>query len=237
VSLALTSAAAAAIAVVPTLVLHKGLSSSAQAGEVLRTAGTAAATQPGGWPKAAFWHVVEQEQFGSAPAQRREIWLGHTQPGLLSDPRHKIGYDRTTPALFLEGIDWDQLYQLPTEPAALAAAMRRAGVGYGPDADSELWAECTSTLTESPASPALRAAVLRVMATIPGARELGIQTDALGRSGTAIEREGETYLVDTHNGALLQRTGAGGAGGHSFRYTYISAGPADSEPQVAGPVH
>ena len=53
---------------------------------VLYQAGAAAGAQPGGWPDATYWHSVSSYQQGSGPAHRREIWLGHTADGVLSDP-------------------------------------------------------------------------------------------------------------------------------------------------------
>lgn len=235
VVLATTAAAAAAIVVEPAVSVHGPPLSSAQAAQVLLAAGRAAGQQSGGWPKTPYWHVVEQEQRDGGPVVRREIWLGHTQPGVLHDPIAGPGgggYTRLTPALFLEGITWDQLYQLPTEPVALEQVLRADGVGHGPDADSELWDEATRALVESPASPSLRRALWEVAARVPGVRALGARTDALGRNGIALQRDDETFLIDTKTGTLLQHSG-----GSSFRYTYVSQGPAAAEPVVTGPVN
>lgn len=233
--LAVTAVAAAVLVVVPSIGVHGPPSSSAQAAQVLLAAGKAAGQQPGGWPKAPYWHVVEQEQRHGGPVVRREIWLGHTQPGVLHDPiagPGGDGYTGLTPALFLEGITWDQLYRLPTDPAGLERVLRADGVGHGQNPDSELWDMATRALVESPASPSLRRALWEVASRVPGVRLLGARTDALGRRGIALQREGETFLVDTQTGTLLQWSA-----GSSFRYTYVRQGPASTAPVVSGPVN
>jgi hypothetical protein len=50
-------------------------------------------------------------------------------------------------------------------------------------------------------------ALYQILAKLPGVEELGTRTDALGRSGTAIEdpSTGTVFLIDTTTGALLEQ--------------------------------
>jgi len=52
----------------------------------------------------------------------------------------------------------------------------------------------------------------------------GDYTDALGRTGTAVERNGEALVIDPGSGQLLADIESGVA------YTYVSQGPATSAP-------
>jgi DNA-directed RNA polymerase specialized sigma24 family protein len=76
-------------------------------------------------------------------------------------------------------------------------------------------------------------------ASIPGVRLAGHDVDALGRTGTAVERGGETLVIDPGNGQLLAdidgNPNAGlscgyGCVTYGVAYTYVSEGPARSPP-------
>jgi hypothetical protein len=224
------------------------------AAEVLDNAGKAAGAQPGGWPNAAYWHVKEV-YVQAGKTYRREVWIAHNGNGVLEDSGAGPGLINLGPASF-EGLSWAQLYALPTDPAKLAAALQGSFTAGFPTASAspgavtqsqELYVVVGDLLRESPASPALREALFEVAAAIPGVVVKGHYTDALGRTGTAVERGGEALVIDPANGALLAdiegdpntpevcatqstpSTGtycdSGGVG-----YTYVSQGPATSEP-------
>jgi hypothetical protein len=73
---------------------------------------------------------------------------------------------------------------LPGEPAALRRAIvTRFEHGT---LDVERTFELAGTLLQDSSSPALRAAVYRMVAGLPGVQLLGPQTDALGRHGVAV---------------------------------------------------
>ncbi|WP_131737878.1 CU044_5270 family protein [Actinomadura roseirufa] len=107
----------------------------------------------------------------------------------------------------------DQLRTLPTEPAALRDHLRRnrgpAKEGAISDA-GWLFADAETLLLEAPAPPKVRSAAYRMLVGLPGLREIGPVTDALGRPGSAValrepERPGtERWLVvDRATGRLL----------------------------------
>jgi len=133
---------------------------------------------------------------------------------------------------------WVGLWTLPTDPRRLAAWLRAESRGQGTDPDAELFVAVGDLLRESPAPPALRAALYRVAAEVPDVRLVGTVTDAAGRRGIAVERgEGELlirYVVDPADGRLLeeqQGSDAPGAGcgveaaSCFWRSTYLSQGP------------
>jgi hypothetical protein len=224
------------------------------AAAVLDAAGKAAGAQPGGWPNAAYWHVTEV-YVRAGQTYHREVWTAHHGNGVLEDNGVGPGLINLGPASF-EGLSWAQLYALPTDPVKLAAVLQESFTDGFPSASAspgavtqsqELYVVVGDLLRESPASPALREALFEVAAGIPGVVAKGHYTAALGRTGTAVERSGETLVVDPANGALLADIDGDpnapytcttlsapskgticGSGG--VEYTYVSQGPATSEP-------
>ncbi|MEN0129920.1 MAG: CU044_5270 family protein [Brevundimonas sp.] len=244
-------AAAAALVVAPTLNLggHHA-TASASAAEVLSTASRAAATQPV-VESGAYWHVVSEQQDGDGPAYHREIWLGRDATGVLQDARAAadqgdadLGPDgvRTEElgeSYFGFGVTWAELDALPTDPAELETLIRTRTQGQGPDPDSELWDAVGTLLRETPARPALRAALWQVAARVPGVVNVGAVTDAEGRHGTAVALDipggRQQYVVDTTTGRLLEDTYRS-TNDHSYRITFLSQGPADTAPTVDVPI-
>ena len=88
-------------------------------------------------------------------------------------------------------------------------------------------------LRESPASPALPAALYRVAADVPGVRLVGTVRDAAGRQGTAIERkqgpgDAVLYVIDPSDGRLLEEQETG------LVMTYLEHGPVPTISSVPG---
>jgi hypothetical protein len=223
-------AACAALITVPVLVDAGGSGVEASAATLLRAAGNAAAKQQGGWPDAAYWDVVSVYQRDSK-TYHREIWVSHHGQSVLRDNGVANGVMPLGPGEFPAGgtsLTWDQLYALPTDPGQLTAALQADIKGAGPDPQSELFTIVGDLLRESPAPPALRKALYDVAAGIPGVHLTGKVTDALGRTGTGVERDGETLVVDPDNGALL--ADVEGAG---WTATYVSQAPANSAPPAS----
>ena len=118
------------------------------------------------------------------------------------------------PATFVVGgewLTWQDLDALPTDPGELGTLLRAKVKGHPSGEDNELWESVTGMLRESPASPALRRALWQVAATIPGVQLIGAQTDAAGRSGTAVERNEldqgwyrVVYILNPADGTLLE---------------------------------
>jgi hypothetical protein len=100
-------------------------------------------------------------------------------------------------------LTWDQLYALPTDPTKLEPVLRSDIKGADPNPTAELYTVVGDLLRESPAPPALREALYEVAADIPGVKVVGHYKDALGRTGTAVERDDETLVIDPNDGQLL----------------------------------
>jgi hypothetical protein len=212
---------------------------------VLRNAGKAAGEQQGGWPNAAYWHVTSVYERGGK-TYHRDIWIAHHGNSVLEDDGVFGNMTPTSlgPDVFPVGgtsLTWDQLYALPTDPAKLEPVLRSDIKGAGPNPTAELYTIVGDLLRESPAPPALREALYEVAANIPGVKVVGHYKDALGRTGTAVERDGETLVIDPNNGQLLADIEGNPNTGHScgsgcveygVAYTYGSEGPATSAPAV-----
>jgi hypothetical protein len=223
--------AVAAVIAVPVISVggaHPG--ANAQAATVLREAGTAAGAQPGGWPDAAYWHSAST-YVRDGRSYQREIWIAHHGRSVLRDSgvSGESGVIALGSAVFPAGgtsLTWDQLYSLPTDPDRLKSVLQSDIKGAGPDDTTELFVVVGDLLRESPAPPALRAALYDVAAGIPGVHVTGNATDAAGREGVAVERGGQTYVIDRGTGQLLAETETG------ITYTYVSQEPATSAPAV-----
>jgi hypothetical protein len=210
---------------------------------LLRNAGKAAGEQQGGWPNAAYWSVTSVYK-RDGKIQHRDIWISHHGNSVLEDDGvfGNMTPDNLGPNLFPVGatnLTWDQLYALPTDPAKLEPMLRSDIKGAGPNPNAELYTVVGDLLRESPAPPALREALYAVAANIPGVKLLGHYKDALGRTGTAVERDGETLVIDPNNGQLLAdaqgnpNRGVSCGNGcieYGVAYTYVSEGPATSAP-------
>ncbi len=137
----------------------------------------------------------------------RQIWIGWNGSGRIaqtsSDPRFVTPRDRAAwvadgrPRLSAGG--WDQRFgphgltlgpvnewKLPTDPAQLGALLRQRAIEGGPPGPREDFVQVGDLLRETGAPPALRAALFKVAASIPGVRVLGRVTDRLGRAGIVV---------------------------------------------------
>jgi hypothetical protein len=219
------AAAVTALLVVPTIGARP--TASAEASQVLLRAGSAAGSQPGGWPDAAYWRSVSTYHQGPGATHRREIWIGHRAIGVLKDGGVDEGVIPLEVGLFPaggRGLTWDQLYALPTDSPKLERELRDGIQGAGPDDDSELFVIVGDLLRESPAPPALRKALWEVAARVPGVTLVGAVTDSSGRAGVAVERHGNRYVLDPSDGRLLEESSA------DWTSTYLEQGPADTAP-------
>ena len=202
---------------------------------VLFRAATAAGTQPGGWPDAAYWRTISSYHQGTGPTMRRTIWMGHTAAGALKDPRVSSGIIPLEVGFF-DGFTWDQLYALPTDSRALERKLRATSLNGGRDDNSELFTLVGGLISESPAPPALRKALWEIAARIPGVTLVGAVKDSIGRPGIEIRRGFEGYVLDPKDGQLLERYEGTSApvpeapGGTNWRATFLEQGPVDSAP-------
>jgi hypothetical protein len=244
--------AAATTALVVTLVPWSpwGATPEARAAEVLVVASEAAAAQRDTVGDARYWHTVTtyvQEGLGADGAEhRRESWNARVEPGLLVDE----GVDASDPigmgaARFQVGatsLDWAGLDALPTDPVALRDLLYTDLPENSRSEDDLAFDQITALLVESPASPALRAALWKIASQIDGVRLVGEVTDAAGRTGTALEMtirydhgtEVRRLVVDPETGTLLERVdsydGPGTETDTRYRATYLEQGPADTLP-------
>jgi hypothetical protein len=248
--IAASVAAAAAIAAGTTVSVLSSHSSpnagvNLMAAVVLRDAGQAAGEQPGGWPDAAYWQVTSSYE-RAGKIYHRDIWIAHHGNSVLEDDGvvGKMTPTNLGPNTFPVGgtsLTWDQLYALPTDPATLEPILQSDIKGAGPNPTAELYTVVGDLLRESPAPPALRKALYEVAANIPGVKLVGNYKDALGRTGTAVERDGETLVIDPSNGQLLADiegdptksiSCGNGCTEEGAAYMYESEGPAASAPAV-----
>lgn len=110
----------------------------------------------------------------------------------------------------------NDMQALSTDPRTLLAQMRR--IDGGPSTPAEDFVHVGDFLRETDASPALRAALYRAAALIPGVRLLGSVRDHIGRTGlgVAYEASGDVHelIFNPRTSELMgeQDSGPGGAG-------------------------
>ncbi len=78
------------------------------------------------------------------------------------------------------------LDRLPRDPAKLRARLLTGKVEGGPPGPAEAFVQVGDLLRETDAPPALRAALYRAAAGLPGVKSLGTVTDKLGRHGLGL---------------------------------------------------
>lgn len=130
--------------------------------------------------------------------------------------------------------------RLPTAPAALETAVDAGPLGGPGFAAQNRFNALAFVLSTGSASPQLRSAALKVLATVPGVQSLGTLRDPLGRRGDAFavapgERAAcdqaicpaSEMIVDPADGLLLAEATLG-TGGAATWTTYLSTGIANS---------
>lgn len=149
------------------------------------------------------------------------VWRADGSPPLPKYSSPRQGWWQTGGAVGYFGnanLTFRQFQALPLDPAQLAAVMRREvrseRFPAGKATDERMFDISTQLLKLDPVTPAVRAAVFRVLATIPGVSLTGPVTDPLGRTGYGITlNEGsrgeppgtvdETLVIDPGTGAVL----------------------------------
>ena len=190
--------------------------SSAAGAELQKLAGVAAVQRPATPPADGYFLHVTSIQAGGVVQgnctaivpQRRQIWINATGAGrILEIPdrpsflsaRDKLACEASHQALLRDSAQRSDTWYAPgcydlgdasrltgsfEDPQTLLRRMHAIHGGpSGPSADFEIVGDF---LRESDASPALRAAIYRAAATIPGVRLVGPATDRLGRHGIAM---------------------------------------------------
>jgi hypothetical protein len=132
---------------------------------------------PGGGPSMPCGSVIRQEWLASDSSGRQVI----NQPGCANESRFVQSWPRGGNGTDFDFFAWQGL---PTQPTAMEdAIVKRFEGGKANNAITFLLA--TSVLNIA-APPAVRAAVFRMLATLPDVRYLGKVTDPLGRTGDTI---------------------------------------------------
>ena len=105
------------------------------------------------------------------------------------------------------GLSFMDLSGLPTDADALRKLIVERKVEGGPAGDAETFTIIGDMLRETYAPPALRAALYRIAATLPGVDLLGTVQDHAGRSGTAVgytnHGDRNVLIFDPTTAALL----------------------------------
>jgi hypothetical protein len=101
-------------------------------------------------------------------------------------PAQPSGQSDTWAAPGCLSIDPIPLGRLPRDPASLRARLLTGKVEGGPPGPAEAFTQVGDLLRETDARPALRAALYRAAAGLPGVKSLGTVTDKLGRQGLGL---------------------------------------------------
>ena len=202
--------------------------------QVLLAAGEASAEQPDNSRDAAYWRVESLHQQGNDAPIERTIWLGHRTPGVLIDDGVETPLPVATFGLQQTRLSWEELVSLPTDPVALRQLLEQEVDGLL-DPTWQMAKLAGELLAETPATPALRQGLWKVVAAIPGVTSEGEVRDALGRDGVQILLTSDTrgeleYIIDPDAGTILQATvNPSDKAKQDFRITYLSRGPVPSQ--------
>ena len=110
-----------------------------------------------------------------------------------------------------QGLSFEDLSLLPTDPTALANVIRERAQRAGPPVYDEMFVVVGDLLREQTAPPQVRAALYKVAAGIPGVEVVGEVRDSAGRQGIAVAKT-STYtgaktrhvlIFDPRTSALL----------------------------------
>jgi len=178
--------------------------------------------------------------------QHRQIWIGADGSGLLRESSGPVTFtsaaDRTAcrnlPSSALQASPpantWfapqclslgptNNWGNLSTDPRVLLRQMRK--LDGGPRTPAEDFVHIGDFLRETPAPPAVRAAIYRAAELIPGIRLLGRVTDHIGRPGLGVAyiSGGSTseLIFDPQSGELFGEQGFGPAGHLEYWAVYL----------------
>jgi hypothetical protein len=221
-------------------------SATLTAAVVLDQAARAAGAQSS-WPNARYWYTEDKYECGGQ-LYTDKTWLSRYGTGVVEKSGPKNGgscsSDLFTTAIPAGTADttfgpytWSELFVLPTNPAKLEPELMADSQNtiYRHPANAAQWQQqqdslefvMQTLLCETPAPPALREALFKVAATIPGVKVTGRYTDLLGRAGTALQLGTIAIVLDPSSGVVLDETNDGST------IMFVDQGPADGEPQLA----
>ncbi len=119
---------------------------------------------------------------------RRPFWVSYLVSRQIADGRPRLSAGGWDQRFGPHGLTLGPVneWKLPTDPAQLGALLRQRAIEGGPPGPREDFVQVGDLLRETGAPPALRAALFKVAASIPGVRVLGRVTDRLGRAGIVV---------------------------------------------------
>ena len=177
--------------------------------------------------------IVNGKECVTYAPERRQVWIGADRSGLLREsfgtatftsaadrslceamPKGAISQPGTSnlwfaPHCFSIGPNND-VNALSTDPLTLLVQMRRAD--GGPRSAGDDFVHVGDFLRETDARPALRAALYRATALIPGIRLLGTVRDHLGRSGLGAAYRNHELIFNPRTAVLMAEQTIGGPG-------------------------
>jgi hypothetical protein len=132
---------------------------------------------PGGGTSMPCGSVIRQQWLASDNSGRQVI----NQPGCVQENSIVQNWGRGGNGINFDYLGWEGL---PTSPAAMEAAIVKRFEGG--KANNAITFQLATTVLNVAAPPAVRAALFRMLATLPDVRYLGKVTDPLGRTGDTI---------------------------------------------------
>jgi hypothetical protein len=138
--------------------------------------------------------VGTSEQWTNRVGTGRLLYDGHQILGFKATADHPVATSFGN-----RGLTYAQLQALPTNPERLAGIIRRASLPAGPIGVSGAEYRTIGQLLDGspwPIPPRLRAALLRVAATIPGLTVEQGARDCAGRRATAVVHDEQGYAND-----------------------------------------
>lgn len=162
----------------------------------------------------------------------RQVWVAADGSGrervTPGDPSAPTSDTRVPAGTFTTTIVYTD--QLPLDPDALRSAIVQRFEGG--KANNAATLQFAGTFLQPDAAPQLRAALYRMIATLPGVVSLGPKTDVLGRAGVGVsisEHGNRTQLIfDPESSAVLQEQLVGSDGHVSHYLAYSTSGIVNS---------
>lgn len=212
--------------------------------QVTRAAGATGSVELGSapyWKVVSDYHSLSCTEADCTPVDgHRTAWVGIAGRGVIEDTQ--FGADRPSIPLAevtLAGqrMTWPEANRRSWTPAQVAQLAADTGGDDKPGRAPSSWYVFKNTgdlLAESPASPAIRGELWRLLGKVGGVRLVGGVTDHQGRPGWELRLSSPTYgtqsyIVDPGSGRLLESR-VRLPGQVPTWTTYLSAGPAGTAP-------